>query len=232
MTLTHFYCILVLNHWMSLSLSLQWVVGENGVLKPKRVNPNVYQPPSLRGTVSSTTGGGRMSWFVLVFASFVLYRAFAAVDSPPRSLCFMTAATNGTKVHVTDGLTRSKSLYFIPFFACVTRSVTGMQLHVSMFPCVSALYCTLTQHDSQMCVWKRKREIRVWQLWDTKCESRKVWIIPDYGRWCIQLWRTRTHTGMNAHVWAAWKCTNTNMHFFLLWLTVVPCGLLRVACAR
>ncbi|KAK1805553.1 hypothetical protein P4O66_019214 [Electrophorus voltai] len=28
----------------------QWVVGENGVLKPKRVNPNVYQPPSLKGT--------------------------------------------------------------------------------------------------------------------------------------------------------------------------------------
>lgn len=27
----------------------QWVVGENGVLKPKRVNPNVYQPPSLKG---------------------------------------------------------------------------------------------------------------------------------------------------------------------------------------
>uniref|UniRef100_A0A4W4HL13 Protein phosphatase 1 regulatory subunit 1B n=1 Tax=Electrophorus electricus TaxID=8005 RepID=A0A4W4HL13_ELEEL len=26
----------------------QWVVGENGVLKPKRVNPNVYQPPSLK----------------------------------------------------------------------------------------------------------------------------------------------------------------------------------------
>lgn len=26
----------------------QWVVGENGVLKPKRVNPHVYQPPSLR----------------------------------------------------------------------------------------------------------------------------------------------------------------------------------------
>ncbi|KAG7279103.1 hypothetical protein CRUP_004046 [Coryphaenoides rupestris] len=29
----------------------QWVVGENGVLKPKRVNPNVYQPPSLRATL-------------------------------------------------------------------------------------------------------------------------------------------------------------------------------------
>ncbi|KAM9779880.1 protein phosphatase 1 regulatory subunit 1B [Neosynchiropus ocellatus] len=26
----------------------QWVVGENGVLKPKRVNPHVYQPPSLK----------------------------------------------------------------------------------------------------------------------------------------------------------------------------------------
>ncbi|XP_007558137.2 protein phosphatase 1 regulatory subunit 1B isoform X2 [Poecilia formosa] len=26
----------------------QWVVGENGVLKPKRVNQNVYQPPSLK----------------------------------------------------------------------------------------------------------------------------------------------------------------------------------------
>ncbi|XP_021480479.2 protein phosphatase 1 regulatory subunit 1B [Oncorhynchus mykiss] len=26
----------------------QWIVGENGVLKPKRVNPNVYQPPSLK----------------------------------------------------------------------------------------------------------------------------------------------------------------------------------------
>ncbi|XP_056143881.1 protein phosphatase 1 regulatory subunit 1B isoform X2 [Lampris incognitus] len=26
----------------------QWVVGENGVLKPKRINPNVYQPPSLK----------------------------------------------------------------------------------------------------------------------------------------------------------------------------------------
>ncbi|KAL2100830.1 hypothetical protein ACEWY4_002591 [Coilia grayii] len=28
--------------------SHQWVVGENGVLKPKRANPNVYQPPSLK----------------------------------------------------------------------------------------------------------------------------------------------------------------------------------------
>ncbi|XP_078125946.1 protein phosphatase 1 regulatory subunit 1B isoform X1 [Sander vitreus] len=27
---------------------VKWVVGENGVLKPKRVIPNVYQPPSLR----------------------------------------------------------------------------------------------------------------------------------------------------------------------------------------
>ncbi|XP_018619876.1 protein phosphatase 1 regulatory subunit 1B-like [Scleropages formosus] len=26
----------------------QWIVGENGVLKPKRVNPSVYQPPSLK----------------------------------------------------------------------------------------------------------------------------------------------------------------------------------------
>ncbi|XP_058608925.1 protein phosphatase 1 regulatory subunit 1B [Onychostoma macrolepis] len=26
----------------------QWVVGENGVLKPKRINPNIYQPPSLK----------------------------------------------------------------------------------------------------------------------------------------------------------------------------------------
>uniref|UniRef100_A0A3B1K0X7 Protein phosphatase 1 regulatory subunit 1B n=2 Tax=Astyanax mexicanus TaxID=7994 RepID=A0A3B1K0X7_ASTMX len=26
----------------------QWVVGENGVLKPKRVNSSVYQPPSLK----------------------------------------------------------------------------------------------------------------------------------------------------------------------------------------
>lgn len=42
-----------LNASLSLSLFLspccQWVVGENGVLKPKRVNPNVYQPPSLKG---------------------------------------------------------------------------------------------------------------------------------------------------------------------------------------
>ncbi|KAM4536200.1 protein phosphatase 1 regulatory subunit 1B isoform 1-T1 [Fundulus diaphanus] len=27
---------------------VKWVVGENGVLKPKRVNQNVYQPPSLK----------------------------------------------------------------------------------------------------------------------------------------------------------------------------------------
>ncbi|XP_068606451.1 protein phosphatase 1 regulatory subunit 1B [Brachionichthys hirsutus] len=27
---------------------VKWVVGENGVLKPKRVNPNAYQPPSLK----------------------------------------------------------------------------------------------------------------------------------------------------------------------------------------
>lgn len=33
----------------SSSVCSQWVVGENGVLKPKRVNPNVYQPPSLKG---------------------------------------------------------------------------------------------------------------------------------------------------------------------------------------
>ncbi|XP_033826864.1 protein phosphatase 1 regulatory subunit 1B isoform X2 [Periophthalmus magnuspinnatus] len=28
--------------------SHQWVVGENGILKPKRINQNVYQPPSLK----------------------------------------------------------------------------------------------------------------------------------------------------------------------------------------
>ncbi|KAG7317419.1 hypothetical protein KOW79_019717 [Hemibagrus wyckioides] len=26
----------------------QWVVGENGVLRPKRLNPSAYQPPSLK----------------------------------------------------------------------------------------------------------------------------------------------------------------------------------------
>ncbi|XP_018583584.1 protein phosphatase 1 regulatory subunit 1B isoform X3 [Scleropages formosus] len=31
----------------------QWVVGENGVLKHKRVNPSVYQPPSLKGADST-----------------------------------------------------------------------------------------------------------------------------------------------------------------------------------
>ncbi|XP_077351409.1 protein phosphatase 1 regulatory subunit 1B isoform X3 [Festucalex cinctus] len=30
------------------SHQVKWVVGENGVLKPKQVNPNVYQPPSLK----------------------------------------------------------------------------------------------------------------------------------------------------------------------------------------
>ncbi|XP_019752680.1 protein phosphatase 1 regulatory subunit 1B isoform X1 [Hippocampus comes] len=30
------------------SHQVKWVVGDNGVLKPKRVNPNVYQPPSLK----------------------------------------------------------------------------------------------------------------------------------------------------------------------------------------
>ncbi|XP_065820894.1 protein phosphatase 1 regulatory subunit 1B isoform X3 [Labrus bergylta] len=33
----------------------QWVVGENGVLKPKRVNPNVYQPPSLKDQQETAT---------------------------------------------------------------------------------------------------------------------------------------------------------------------------------
>ncbi|XP_056143883.1 protein phosphatase 1 regulatory subunit 1B isoform X4 [Lampris incognitus] len=32
----------------------QWVVGENGVLKPKRINPNVYQPPSLKDHQQTT----------------------------------------------------------------------------------------------------------------------------------------------------------------------------------
>uniref|UniRef100_A0A3Q2W897 Protein phosphatase 1 regulatory subunit 1B n=1 Tax=Haplochromis burtoni TaxID=8153 RepID=A0A3Q2W897_HAPBU len=32
----------------------QWVVGENGVLKPKRVNPNVYQPPSLKAVTEQS----------------------------------------------------------------------------------------------------------------------------------------------------------------------------------
>ncbi|XP_077351433.1 protein phosphatase 1 regulatory subunit 1B isoform X6 [Festucalex cinctus] len=35
--------------------SHQWVVGENGVLKPKQVNPNVYQPPSLKDHQETTT---------------------------------------------------------------------------------------------------------------------------------------------------------------------------------
>ncbi|KAG7220627.1 hypothetical protein INR49_017881 [Caranx melampygus] len=33
----------------------KWVVGENGVLKPKRVNPNVYQPPSLKDHQETAT---------------------------------------------------------------------------------------------------------------------------------------------------------------------------------
>ncbi|XP_061567900.1 protein phosphatase 1 regulatory subunit 1B isoform X4 [Cololabis saira] len=33
----------------------QWVVGENGILKPKRVNPNVYQPPSLKDHQETAT---------------------------------------------------------------------------------------------------------------------------------------------------------------------------------
>uniref|UniRef100_A0A3P8WGM7 Protein phosphatase 1 regulatory subunit 1B n=1 Tax=Cynoglossus semilaevis TaxID=244447 RepID=A0A3P8WGM7_CYNSE len=34
---------------------VKWVVGENGVLKPKRVSPNVYQPPSLRDHPETVT---------------------------------------------------------------------------------------------------------------------------------------------------------------------------------
>ncbi|XP_055366705.1 protein phosphatase 1 regulatory subunit 1B isoform X5 [Betta splendens] len=43
--------------------SHQWVVGENGVLKPKRVNPNVYQPPSLKDhqETAATEQSGRFS---------------------------------------------------------------------------------------------------------------------------------------------------------------------------
>lgn len=36
---------------------VKWVVGENGVLKPKRVNPNVYQPPSLRDQQETAEAG-------------------------------------------------------------------------------------------------------------------------------------------------------------------------------
>ncbi|XP_057717133.1 protein phosphatase 1 regulatory subunit 1B isoform X5 [Corythoichthys intestinalis] len=36
---------------------VKWVVGENGVLKPKRVNPNLYQPPSLKDQQESVSGG-------------------------------------------------------------------------------------------------------------------------------------------------------------------------------
>ncbi|XP_014893302.1 protein phosphatase 1 regulatory subunit 1B isoform X3 [Poecilia latipinna] len=34
---------------------VKWVVGENGVLKPKRVNQNVYQPPSLKDHQDTAT---------------------------------------------------------------------------------------------------------------------------------------------------------------------------------
>ncbi|MCI4391740.1 hypothetical protein PGIGA_G00137760 [Pangasianodon gigas] len=33
----------------------QWVVGENGVLRPKRLNPNVYQPPSLKDSQTESS---------------------------------------------------------------------------------------------------------------------------------------------------------------------------------
>ncbi|XP_051904638.1 protein phosphatase 1 regulatory subunit 1B isoform X3 [Hippocampus zosterae] len=38
------------------SHQVKWVVGDNGVLKPKRVNPNVYQPPSLKDHQETATG--------------------------------------------------------------------------------------------------------------------------------------------------------------------------------
>ncbi|XP_046690773.1 protein phosphatase 1 regulatory subunit 1B isoform X2 [Silurus meridionalis] len=33
----------------------QWAVGENGVLRPKRLNPNVYQPPSLKDSQTESS---------------------------------------------------------------------------------------------------------------------------------------------------------------------------------
>lgn len=47
---------------------------------------------------------------------------------------------------------------------------------------------------NSVCIFVCDREIRVWQLWDSECESRKVWIIQDYSQLCIQLWHTHTHT--------------------------------------
>ncbi|XP_048102240.1 protein phosphatase 1 regulatory subunit 1B isoform X2 [Alosa alosa] len=51
----------------------QWVVGENGVLKPKRVNPNVYQPPSLKDQqeVGPTDTGSGMGTAVAMARSGV-----------------------------------------------------------------------------------------------------------------------------------------------------------------
>lgn len=64
------------------SFSWQWVVGENGVLKPKRVNPSVYQPPSLKGRskpLSFCRWWVCGLWFILPFNSFPLLPRFAAV---------------------------------------------------------------------------------------------------------------------------------------------------------
>ncbi|XP_041087276.1 protein phosphatase 1 regulatory subunit 1B-like [Polyodon spathula] len=40
------------------STTHQWVMGENGVLKPKRPNPCVYRPPSVKGRAAGILNCG------------------------------------------------------------------------------------------------------------------------------------------------------------------------------
>lgn len=164
-----------------LAFSSQWVVGENGVLKPKRVNPNVYQPPSLKGWYerhSFYRWWSCVLWFFLVFKSFF---CFTALRCRHFLLAFQRCMWQMGGYAVKG---------FISFFFIACARVICIGGFLPLF--------YNQQQGPYICVWRReegrKREIRVWQLWDTEWESRKVWIIQDYSQLCIQLWHTRTHT--------------------------------------
>lgn len=174
----------------SSSVCSQWVVGENGVLKPKRVNPNVYQPPSLKGRCGRHNSRRRscVVTYPCVRAPFFFFcclPCFAAVNC----LHYISIFTN-TCMWQMGGRAQKKKIHC--FFLCACVRCTGR---------VSARFCSgLHGGCLCLCVAERKVEISAWQLWDSGCESRKSGSsrIKVRGAYSCGA-RTPTHTHAHKH---------------------------------
>lgn len=137
-----------------------------------------------------TPGGGCVLWFILVFESFLFYRA--SLQLPPCFSCFMIA-DEGKKMHAADGQICIKKMPLFPLL-CACACV----ICIGVFLCVPALR---VQQCAYICVCDREkgRERLEWNSCETVSVSLGKSGSSRITASCVYSCGTHTHKCEHTH---------------------------------